>query len=104
MAAKLCPTIVDGQECRLEMTRDVPGEFIGLRAFICPLGHRSFETITRADNPRPYLIFAFRRAITGDTWHFARDCSHWPITNFVESEILSGPACNECIVKSTILD
>jgi hypothetical protein len=43
MAMQLCCFIVDGRECGREM-REEPG-LIGLRGFLCPLGHWSYESL-----------------------------------------------------------
>jgi hypothetical protein len=43
----------------------------------------------------------YRKASSGDTWHFAPDCSQWPNESFVllEAEPKAGHVCNECRVK-----
>lgn len=43
----------------------------------------------------------YRRRVGADTWHFCRNCSHWPSENFEESvdSPQSGHLCNECSAK-----
>jgi len=47
-------------------------------------------------SPRPY-----RRRKGGDTWHFCKNCSTWPITDYVEqvSKPTTGELCNACLAK-----
>ena len=41
---------------------------------------------------------AYRRRRGIDTWHFCRNCSNWPTTNYEEQATRpsSGELCNEC--------
>ena len=42
-----------------------------------------------------------RRKRTSDTWHFFRNCSNWPTSDYVEQESRpsSGEFDNECLAK-----
>src|SRR5437870_13415657 len=97
MAGKLCAFIMDGRECRREMTAESGGDLIALRNFRCPLGHRSFETATGTD-------IRFRRTFNGETWHFSKDCSQWPVTNFSSVSYVSGEATirSECLAQRSL--
>lgn len=43
----------------------------------------------------------YRRKRTSDTWHFCRNCSNWPTSDYVEqqSRPSSGELDNECLAK-----
>jgi hypothetical protein len=43
----------------------------------------------------------YRRTKGSDTWHFCRNCTHWPTTNYESSQTkpTSGEFCNECLAK-----
>ena len=103
MAAKLCSSVIDGKECGRELTREPPGELMGFRVYSCPLGHISYER-AGTSNPTGYGVILFRRAMTGDTWHFFNGCSQWPTTDFHESDnaAISTPLCGECLAKSRL--
>lgn len=47
-------------------------------------------------SPRTY-----RRRKGGDTWHFCKNCSTWPTTDYVEQvgKPTSGEFCNACLAK-----
>jgi len=47
---------------------------------------------------------AYRRRKGSDTWHWCRNCSNWPSTNFDEqsSKPTTGELCNECKAKDTV--
>ena len=92
MAIKLCRFIVDGRECRQEMTEQSSQGLIGLKGFGCPLGHRAYDNIY------------FRKWFNDDTWHFSRDCSQWPNINYATVGYIStdDTMCNECIVKTKV--
>lgn len=44
----------------------------------------------------------YRRRRDSDTWHFCKNCSNWPTSNYVEqvSKPTSGELCNQCQDKS----
>ena len=44
---------------------------------------------------------AYRRRKGTDTWHFCRNCSNWPTSNFDEqySKPTTGEFDNECLAK-----
>lgn len=48
-----------------------------------------------------YLMY--RRRKDRDTWHWCRNCSNWPTTDYVEqySKPTSGELCNECKAKES---
>jgi hypothetical protein len=40
---------------------------------------------------------AYRRKKDRDTWHWCRNCSNWPTSDYVEqTNKPSGEQCNEC--------
>lgn len=43
----------------------------------------------------------YRRRKDKDTWHFCKNCSNWPTTNYVEQSTkpTTGELCNECRAK-----
>ena len=43
----------------------------------------------------------FRRRKRQDIWHFCRNCSHWPATDFDEREVHpeTGQFCPQCRAK-----
>lgn len=43
----------------------------------------------------------YRRRRDSDTWHFCRNCSKWPTSDYVEqtSKPTSGELDNECLAK-----
>ena len=47
---------------------------------------------------------AYRRRKGYDTWHWCRNCSNWPSTNFDEqsSKPTTDELCNECKAKDTV--
>jgi hypothetical protein len=92
MARKLCAFVIEGKECRREMTEN--GSLIGARGFVCPLGHWAYQTETGSD-------VSFRRTFHSETWHFSQACSNWPNTNFSSINYISSEAtiCSECIAK-----
>jgi hypothetical protein len=97
MAGKLCAFIIDGRECRREMKEESSGDLNALGIFRCPLGHRLYETADGTD-------IGCRKTLNGDTWHFLKDCSEWPVTNFSSLSYMSGEAtiCNECLAKGSV--
>jgi len=46
---------------------------------------------------------AYRKPKTTDTWHFCRNCSKWPTSDYVEqpNKPSSGELCNECRAKES---
>jgi hypothetical protein len=43
---------------------------------------------------------AYRRSKRSDTWHFCRNCRHWPTSNYVERGTHpGGELCDECRAK-----
>lgn len=44
---------------------------------------------------------AYRRRKNSDTWHFCRNCSNWPTSDYVEQQAKpsSGELDNECLAK-----
>lgn len=40
-----------------------------------------------------------RRKHGSDTWHFCRNCSNWPTSDYIEGTGNSGEKCNECMAK-----
>ena len=39
----------------------------------------------------------YRRKKGSDTWHWCRNCSNWPTSDYVEQQAKpSGEQCNEC--------
>lgn len=44
---------------------------------------------------------AYRRRKESDTWHWCRNCSKWPKSNYESraSKPTSGDQCNECKAK-----
>jgi hypothetical protein len=40
-----------------------------------------------------------RKRRGSDTWHFCRNCSQWPVSDYVEGPGTSGEKCNECRSK-----
>ena len=46
---------------------------------------------------------SFRRSVGHDTWHWCRNCSFWPASNYDEKKTsrrsLAGELCNECKAK-----
>ena len=97
MAGKLCAFIIDGRECRREMTKESNGDLIALGIFLCPLGHRLYETGAGTE-------ITFRKTLNGDTWHFLKDCSQWPVRNYSSLSYMSGEAtiCNEGLAKGSV--
>jgi hypothetical protein len=95
MAVKLCAFVIEGRDCRREM-REEPSD-VGARGFVCPLGHRSYETQTGSE-------IRFRREFTTEVWHFSADCSQWPERNFSSIAYISSEStlCNECIAKGWV--
>jgi hypothetical protein len=105
MAGKLCAFVIDGRECRREMTEKPSDDPGALRIFICPLGHRLYGTVAPAtDQSVTFRQIGFRQPLNGDTWHFSKDCSQWPTTNFSSVSYMSSEAtiCNECLAKSSV--
>ena len=43
----------------------------------------------------------YRKKRGKDTWHFCRNCSNWPTSNYDETHVkpTSGEFCNECLSK-----
>lgn len=43
----------------------------------------------------------YRRRHGHDTWHFCRNCSNWPTSDYDElnQKPMSGELCNECQAK-----
>ena len=43
----------------------------------------------------------YRRKNDSDTWHFCRNCSNWPTSNFDERHRrpTTGELCNQCLAK-----
>ncbi len=46
----------------------------------------------------------YRRRRGHDTWHFCRNCSNWPTSDYVEQEQkpTTGELCNECRAKRNV--
>ena len=46
-------------------------------------------------------LMAYRKRKGADTWHFCRNCSNWPTSDYVEqvSKPTTGELCNECKAK-----
>jgi hypothetical protein len=46
-------------------------------------------------------MMAYRRKKGSDTWHWCRNCSRWPISDYDEryTKPESGELCNECRAK-----
>lgn len=44
---------------------------------------------------------SYRKIKGKDTWHFCKNCSNWPTSNFDEkaTKPTSGELCNECMGK-----
>ncbi|RKE85707.1 hypothetical protein DFO46_2508 [Rhizobium sp. AG855] len=44
---------------------------------------------------------AYRRRKDKDAWHWCKNCSNWPKSDYVEqsSKPTSGELCNECLAK-----
>jgi hypothetical protein len=44
---------------------------------------------------------AYRRRKNSDTWHFCRNCSNWPTSEYVEQQTrpTTGELDNECLAK-----
>ena len=47
------------------------------------------------------MTMAYRRRTNSDTWHFCRNCSKWPTSDYVEqqSRPTTGELDNECLAK-----
>jgi hypothetical protein len=47
------------------------------------------------------MASVYRKTQGQDTWHFCRNCSHWPIYDYIERPELPSNAelCNECDQK-----
>lgn len=62
-----------------------------------PFIEEALEDLLTLDSPSEY-----RKTVSGDTWHFCSDCSHWPVADYVSIENLpeNAASCNECVVKS----
>jgi hypothetical protein len=45
----------------------------------------------------------YRRKKDSDTWHFCRNCSNWPTSDYIESasKPTYGELCNECRSKES---
>ncbi|MBN2465182.1 hypothetical protein JXD38_06130 [candidate division WOR-3 bacterium] len=43
----------------------------------------------------------YRRKKDRDTWHYCRNCSNWPTSDYVVqyTKPASGELCNECMAK-----
>jgi hypothetical protein len=43
----------------------------------------------------------YRKKKERDTWHWCRNCSNWPTSDYVErnTEPTSGEKCDECLAK-----
>ncbi len=43
----------------------------------------------------------YRRKKDSDTWHWCKNCSNWPVSNYVSSysKPSYGELCNECKAK-----
>lgn len=43
----------------------------------------------------------YRRKKDKDTWHFCRNCSNWPTSNYESQQTkpTSGELCDECLAK-----
>jgi hypothetical protein len=96
MGRKLCAFIVDGKECRCEMTEEL--SLSGLLGFRCPLGHQWYKTAAGTE-------IRFQRSLfNGEAWHFSHDCSQWPETNAVSVTYISSEAaiCVECLAKGGV--
>lgn len=50
---------------------------------------------------RATAIGLYRRSNVGDTWHWCRNCSAYPTSNFEEKRTKpkAGELCNECMAK-----
>lgn len=48
-------------------------------------------------------IMVYRKSKHSDTWHFCRNCSSWPTTNYDEqtSKPVTGELCNQCKSKKS---
>lgn len=46
-------------------------------------------------------VMSYRRRRGSDTWHWCRNCSNWPTSNYDEQhhKPTSGEMCNECKAK-----
>ena len=46
---------------------------------------------------------SYRRRKGNDTWHFCRNCSNWPVSDYdsKEDKPSTGEFCNECKAKRT---
>ena len=46
---------------------------------------------------------AWRKRKDKDTWHFCKNCSNWPTSNYEEklTKPTTGELCNECRSKET---
>jgi hypothetical protein len=62
-----------------------------------PSIEEALEDLLTPDSPSEY-----RKTVSGDTWHFCSDCSHWPVADYVSIKNLpeNATSCNECVVKS----
>jgi hypothetical protein len=42
----------------------------------------------------------YRKRHDHDSWHWCRNCTNWPTSNYTESDTAgSGEKCNECLAK-----
>lgn len=53
------------------------------------------------DHEREGLLMTYRKRNDKDTWHWCRNCSNWPTTNYKEQQTkpTTGELCNECQAK-----
>lgn len=91
MVRKFCAFDAGNRPCSREMTEDTSSALLGVRVWVCPLGHKSYNS-----EETGLRILSFRRARTDRFWHFSRDCEQWPTRDFVESEVDISDVCLEC--------
>jgi uncharacterized protein (DUF433 family) len=57
---------------------------------------------TRGEHPAK----TYRRRKGNDTWHWCRNCSFWPTSDYEENRVSSSPStgerCNECLAKERL--
>ncbi len=58
--------------------------------------------VLQPENGEP-IVATYRRRRGSDTWHFCRNCSNWPTSNYEERHTRpsSGEFDNECLAKES---
>ena len=68
---------------------------------MCPTSAPSSRSFLARAEGQKESTMAYRRRKDSDAWHWCRNCSNWPTSNYVEqqSKPTSGELDNECKAK-----